>query len=558
MLLAALAILAACSGGSDPLSRLDARYTDVMVDLSVADRDTTRNVHNKEARRRKVAAEKARIAFFANDATRNAIEAALAEPSDDRGRVKAEGYKRHMLVAAAWTEEEKAEETRLLGRLDEAGAAEATWTSPDGKVEVDLTEDWTDASAPADGLSEDMRRDLAREYVAHQMSVVGPDLQDLVRLRNEVARRASFSNYWELGLAGQGLSPGEVDQIIEELRNVVGPVNRAIEGRAATMAAEKGLGDDFANRPLLRRAAGLEAGRDQADDYFDTDRAEERVTSFFQDMGIPTDGWQVYTGPTRYVRSGVYGFPIRPPDHVAIVMSQDRRWSLWQYEALAHEGGHATWWKNIEPDSVQSPVLWEPPAPWFEGFAQFFERLVYSPAFTARYVPELPEEQRRDLDAWRARNVAEAIADSIVDTQVERRLYEDPTNLEAICRFAAEKRAEVRGRPWLPPADDHALVYDRALLSSLLWNYPAYSQNYLFAYLAEAWMFRAVESAVGEPVGNPKVGPLLTGRVVRGPVTATFPDRLEALLPGARSEALRQYVGAGMPEQPALQAAAAP
>ena len=91
-------------------------------------------------------------------------------------------------------------------------------------------------------------------------------------------------------------------------------------------------------------------------------------------MGMPAGGWQIHTEPRRYARPGAYGFPIRPPDNVAIVISQDRRWSTWQYEALAHEGAHAIWWQLLPPEQAASPALWSPPAPWVEGLAGLFER----------------------------------------------------------------------------------------------------------------------------------------------------------------------------------------
>jgi len=397
------------------------------------------------------------------------------------------------------------------------------------------------ASAPADGLDDETRRGLAREYVQHRMRVVDSDLQELIRLRNTVARREGFSNYWELALAAQSLEPKEVDDIVADLTTVVTPFNQQVQDLLASKARELGCTPEFANYPMLIRKAGLDAGRDEADNLFDADLAEDRVMTAFQDMGIPTEGWQVYSGPQRYVRPGVYGFPLRPPEYIAIVMSQDRRWSMWQYEALAHEGGHAVWWRFLNDAEATSPVLWDPPAPWFEGFAQFFERLVYEPGFSARYVPDLPAELRQPLADWRARKMAEWITDSIVQTEAERRLYADPTSLEAIARFAAETRAQLTGAPIPPPSED-GLVYDPSLVSSILLQYPAYSQNYLFAYLTEAWMYEAVTAQVGDPIANAQVGALLRDKVVRGPSTTSLPDRIAALYPGERTDALRKYL----------------
>ncbi len=529
-------VLTGCMGSADPLGPLDERYTKVMVSLGAAERDSARNVRNKEARRRRSKAERARVDFFHDGRNVKAIEAAR-ESEDPVLKAKADAYWRHMLLYRSWEGSEKADETRLLGRLEEAAASSAMWHSPDGELEIDLGGSWSTVSRDADDLPQEIRDDLLLQFTEHQMTVVNKDLQELVRLRNEVARRAGFTNYWELGLAGEGLTPADVDTIIAELKPVVAPSNQALRARIDHTVQTSEIPNTFANQPLLKRKAGLESARTAVDSHFDTDLAEERVMTAFQDMGISTEGWQVYIGPTRYVRSGVYGFPIRPPEHIAIVMSESQRWSMWSYEALAHEAGHAAWWKMLGEES--SPPLWSPPAPWFEGFAFFFERQVYEPGFLARYVPDVPAQTRVDLANWRARQMGAWITDGIVQTLVERRLYEDPNNLEAIARFAAETRSALTGAP-VSTKTEQGLHYDDSLLSSILWNYPAYSQNYLFAYLTEAWLSEAVQEKIGEPIANDKLGPLLRDALVRG--EGSFESRLAAIKPGDRIDALGRYI----------------
>ena len=449
-----------CGAGEDPMVKVDERYTRIMTDLAKADRDAARNIRNREARKRKVEAENARSAFFSSSSFKSAM-AEATESTDPRVKAKVDGYRRHQLIASSWTDEEKKEETRLLSQLDELNGVEATWVSPDGKTSVALNSGWRQASREADGLSEKDRDALVASFIEHRMRVVGPELQALVKLRNEVARRAGFDNYWALGLASQGLTPKDVNEIIADLTPIVAPIAKATEARLAAQAETEGVENTFANRMMLRRSLNLEKGRDEAESFFDADLAEERVKEAFNDMGIHTDGWQVYTGPSRYTRSGVYGFPVAPPVGVAIVMSNDRRWTMWQYEAIAHEGGHAVWWQALNDSAAKSPPLWEPTPPWFEGFAGFFERLAYEPGFHARYIPELPKPLREELSAWRARSVARSIASSIVQTKVEQRLYEDPNNLDAICRFAATERQALTGSP--PPQDPNPFCFLRDL-----------------------------------------------------------------------------------------------
>ena len=536
VLLAALTV--GCSGDEDPMAAADKRYTRVMVDLAAADRDSTRNIRNREARKRKVAAENARSQFFTTRTFQDAF--AEAETSEFPGaKEKHAAYKRHKLIAGSWTKEEKKEETRLLTQLDELNGIEASWASPDGKTEIALSSGWRHVSKSADTLSEEDREALTSSYIEHRMRLVGSELQALVSLRNSVARRSGFNNYWELGLASQGLTVSDVETLIEEMTSIVQPLAQATEAQIAAAAVTEGIENTFANRMMLKRQLGLEKGRDSADSYFDADLAEERVTTAFKDMGIPTDGWEVYTGPSRYTRSGVYGFPVRPPSAVAIVMSNDRRWTMWQYEAMAHEGGHAVWWQAISDETAKSPPMWEPTPPWFEGFAQFFERLVYEPGFHARYVPELPKPEREALAKWRARSVAGSIASGIVQTQVERRLYEDPNSLEAITRYAADTRAALTGAA-AAPKTENGLTYDGSLLSAILWTYPAYSQNYLFSAMTEAWMWAAIKAELGNPIGNPKVGELLKTKIIRS--ADDLPTTLKRMSKGSRSDALKSYL----------------
>lgn|GEM_PF-1105280 len=525
----------------DRLAAVDHRAVEVMVDLGISNRDATRNVRSAEARQQKARAEEARVALYRDPEVQSAIEAARAHPASPAEAAKAEGYWRDMIVSRPWTPGEKAEEIRLLGKLEEAASTQAAWRSRDGSQDISLSGSWSEVSKAADDLAPAERQALLQEYVDHRMQLVGPDLQTLVTLRNEVAHREGFGSYWELGLASQGLDPAHVQELLDKVTNVVRPIHGAVAARIQAQATADGVERSYANLPWLRRRAGLELGSEQADAYFDGDLAEDRVLHAFTDMGIDTFGWQVYTEPARYARPGVYGYPIRPPDNLAIVMSQDQRWSTWPYEALAHEGGHAVWWRMLSPTEAASPALWGPADPWFEGFAQFFERLVFEPAFTERYVPELPSDLRVKVATWRAGRSAATLSDAIVETLTERRLYEDPSDLSAVASFAAQTRQQLSAGPQAP-VSSAGLSYDPALLSSILWAYPAYSQNYLYAGMTEAWMYDAVVSNVGEPVGNPAVGPFIRDRLVRAPAEQAFPDRLAAITEEDRLTALARYL----------------
>jgi hypothetical protein len=540
-----LSVLLACSQ-RNPLDALDKRYTDIMVDFGVAERDTARNIHNKEARRRRVKAESARVAFFQDPAVISAIDAAR-KSKDPATRATGEAYHRDLLGSLGWTADDKSQEERLIRELEEARGQEAIWNPPEGKSVTLSQTSWPLASRDGDSYTEEGRKELAQQYVDHQMDVVATRLQELVKLRNEVARRAGYANYWELSLESEGLTSEQVDKLVADLSAVVIPIQTEVAARIEATSKEHKIANTWANRPLLRRMAGLEAGRDEVDPFADSDRVEEVVMTALQDMGIATVGWQVYTGPSRIVRSGVYSFPIRPPKYVAVVLSTDTRWSIRTYQLLAHEAGHLVWWTNLSPTIAKSPPMWEPPPPWSEGFGGFFEHLVATPSFLDKYLPDLPADKRTAFAQWSPWADVEEIVRDIVGTVVERRLYEDPNSLEAVTRVGAELEQKLNATPDMPMQSSTGLYYTPTLVSNIPWNYTAYRPAFLSEAVVEAELASAVEAAVGDPVGNPKTGEFLITKLIRGKPEESFEDRLKALVPGSPSDALKAYLRAPPP-----------
>lgn len=539
--------LLACGGPpADPLADVDRRYSAILTELASAERDTTRNVHNSHARKRKVVAESKRVAFFAEPEVKQAVEQAkMAEPGSSlaaRGRV----YAQQVALATAWTAADREEEERLLGLLDESGSTERSWQSSDGAVGIPLGRDWAETSKQADVLTDADRLALADAFCTARVGVVSEHLVALVKLRNAVAKRAGYDSYWSFALTTQGLDAKAVAELSEQLGVLVAPLHQAEIAQVSAVALRESTSDNFANHPRLRRLAGLESGRDEAEGAFDADLAEERVLTFYRDMGFDVSAVQIYTGTTRVVRPGVYGYAIAPPQVASVVMSSDDRWSVWPYEALTHEMGHAVWWLGLADDAAASPATWEPRPAAFEGFAQFFEHAVFEPSFAAKYVPDLPESSRAKLQDWRRRQVAASITDAVVSSRVEEWLYANPDKLAEAFQLAATTRAELTGAP-APSPNAAGVVYDASLVSGLMWHYPAYSPNFLYASVVENQLWAAVSAELGDPVGNPKVGPFILEKMVRAPATTDFDQRLAAVSKGDALEPLRAYLAPSAP-----------
>ncbi|HJN73770.1 MAG TPA: hypothetical protein QGF58_07555 [Myxococcota bacterium] len=534
-------LLLSCGGPADPLGALDAEYVEIRAGLAIADRDTSRNVQNKEARARKIEHEQARVAFFSDGEVAATIDEAR-KSSDPTTAWKGEAYWREALLVRSWTEAEKERETELLAAIEDLRHAEATWSTEEG-TEIALNGRWESVSEGADTLSADERAELAAAWTSHRVVWIGSDLEELVRLRNEVARREGFDTYWELALAHRGLTPEQVDELDASISALVTPHNTRRAAALEHMAKELELPLDFANAPLLGRRAGLTLDRTETDAWFDSDLAEERVTTALGDLGISTEGLQLYIGPTRYARSGAYSFPIRPPQHAAVVLSNDTRWSDWPYRGLLHEVGLAIWWRSLPADHASSPVTWQPPTPWFEGFGDFFERMLFDELFLATYVPEVPEESRAVYAASRVQGTIQTLSWYLGCTRAERMLYERPGEWEAISAQLAGQERALRGEHFDAPPGD--IAYTSFLQSGLMLNYPAYVQNFLFSSATEARLWEAATEAVGHPVANPKLGPWVVDLVHSVGPGKSFEQRLDELSGGDRTDALQRYLSGG-------------
>jgi len=532
----ALLLFAACNGTGDSLATLDANYIEIRAGLAIADRDTSRNVQNKEARERKIEHEQARVAFFSDPSVAAAIETARAS-ADPATAWKGEAYWREAVFVRSWTAAEKERETELLAAIEDRRSSAATWSTEEG-TEISLNGRWETVSAEGDELSVEDRAELADAWAGHRTAWLGDDLTELVKLRNEVARREGFATYWELALAHRGLTPEQVEELDASIAALLEPHNAARAASLTAKAEELGVPADFAHAPYLRREAGQALDRTRTDAWFDSERAEERVTTALSDLGISTEGLQLYIGPTRYTRSGAYSFPIRPPEHAAVVLSSDTRWSDWPYRALLHEVGLSVWWRSLPTERASSPVLWQPPTPWFEGFGDFFERMLFDEEFLATYVPDVPEADRAAYAASRRDGTVQTLTWYLGCTRAERMLYERPGEWEAITAELAEQERALRGGDFAVPSKD----YTSFLQSGLMLNYPAYVQNFLFSSATEARLWEVVTEAVGHPVANPAVGPWLIELVHSVGPSRTFEQRLDELAGSDRTDALKRYL----------------
>jgi hypothetical protein len=530
-----------CSSGPSSTD-LDAAYSRIQYGLGIAERDTTRNIKDREARGRKILREQEEISFFKNEENMALIQE-MRSSAHELTAKKGEGYWMEAIFERSWTQSEKEREEELLARIQAKRQDEVTWSSPDGEIEVSLRSSWGRIADQITTLDGDLLTELTNAWVESKTAWIGEDLASLVRLRNEVARREGFATYWELALAHRGLNPEQVEAFADQLEALVTPLNAQDAADLAALARSNNIPNDWAHqRQISQLGEPLPSGA-ELDSEYDADMAESRLRESFSDMGLSMEGVQVYPGPTRYTRPGAFSFAIEPPETIAIVISKDRRWSAWHYGALAHEMGLAAWWRSLPESVVESPVLWDPPTAFFEGVGQFFERMATSTAFAQRidgFSPEIAES----LDRLHRKETIDTITHYVACTRTEKMLYERPGDWIAIAKESAALEARLNGRKWETPKNADGMPYVRALQSGLMLHYPAYVQNYLFATATEATLAEAAAKVMGNPVGNAQVGPWLRENLVH-PVSLENSFEVQLAILGGDSNptaALKRYL----------------
>jgi len=524
-------------------NQLDAEYSLIMRSLGAAERDNTKNIKDRSAQLRLTESEQGRIAFFRDQENTAAIENAILS-EDPFTAARGAAYALDALIYRSWTYEEKAREQELLASIQRIRQREVSWLSEGGETEIQINRSWSGVAADATGLSDEQMSALTTAWVDTRTEWMGEELEELVRLRNEIARREGFNTYWELALAHRGLTIDDVENITAQLTEIITPINQEMQDAIANQALELGIQNGFSTQPTIREASGVVPDSVTLDAEYDADLVESRINESMSEMGAETEGVSLYTGPSRYTRPGAYGFPISPPNRIAVVMSQDSRWSAWSYRALSHEMGLAFWWSNLPDAAAASPVMWEPASPWLEGIGQFFERLATSGAFATSMIEGFPSELANQLDGWHKVSTVDSINWYLGSTQMERLLYESPGQWAELSRASATIETELLGISWSPPEGSDGNSYPKFLQSSLMLHYPAYIQNYLFATTTEATLWKLVSEAIGDPVGNPEVGPWFVRELIT-PVSlgASFEERLAELAEGRSvTEALSQWL----------------
>ena len=268
----------------------------------------------------------------------------------------------------------------------------------DGK-EVTMSDIYTIMTAEKDAR----KRELAWRASKQVGDAIVADLIQLVKLRNQAARKVGFDNYHTMLITTGEQSIAQLDAVFAELDKLTEEPFAKLKNELDIVLA-KSFGitpvelrpwhyhDPFFQRTPLVYELDLDA-------YYKDKDVKELAEKYYASIGLPVD--DILARSDLYDRRGKYphafGTDIDRHGDVRVLcnLQDTERWA----ETILHELGHAVYSKHHDP---KEPWLFREPAHSFttEGIAVFFGRLSRNAAWmqSAKGGLGLTDAQRSEVE----------------------------------------------------------------------------------------------------------------------------------------------------------------
>jgi len=243
------------------------------------------------------------------------------------------------------------------------------------------------------------KRELAWRASKQVGDAIVDDLIQLVKLRNQAARKVGFDNYHTMSIVTGEQDAEELDRIFEELRKLTDtPFARMKEELDRILADSYGIASEdlkpwhyhdpfFQRTPLVYEL--------DLDFYYKNHDVKELAEKYYAGVGLPVD--DILARSDLYDREGKYPHAFsedvdrRGDVRILCNLQNTERWM----ETILHELGHAVYSKYHEP---KEPWLLRTPAHSFttEAVAMFFGRLSRNGAWMQEMLG-LSDEERTEI-----------------------------------------------------------------------------------------------------------------------------------------------------------------
>lgn len=336
----------------------------------------------------------------------------------------------------------------------------------------------------------EMRKKAADAKIASG-DLIADDLVELVKIRNDFAKKKGFDNYFDYKIAQDyDIQPKELDKLLSDVsKNIKNANAKVMTDKKQDLAQAFGIKQE----DLRSYHFGLLTGDDPEKLVNDQIKTKEQVVDIskkaYAGMGYNVDELPITLDlfPRANKNTHGFSFPIEPGKDARILANLTNNVS--SVDTLMHELGHSVF--TVKTDSSLPYMTQDTTSTMTEAVAMMMGDMIRTEGLAKDLVsPEVNEKFAKSLGSEEVNFVGH----SMTIIEFERAMYKNPD--QDLKQLWKDLCVQYKGRS---PQDE--ATNEWATVPHYL-SHPAYYQNYFRASLIKAQLYEALTDKFGKLTEN--------------------------------------------------------
>ncbi len=334
--------------------------------------------------------------------------------------------------------------------------------------------------------------------------LIADDLIELVKMRNDFARKKGYDNYFDYKISQDyDIKPEELDKILGDVA-----INTKQSNEKIMTGIKSDLSKVFGIKPEDLRSYhfGYLAGEDPEKLVNDQIKTKEQVVEIskraYLGMGYDVDSLPIILDlfPRENKNTHGFSFPIEPGKDARILANLTNNVS--SVDTLMHELGHSVF--TVKTDTNLPYLVQDTTSTMTEAVAMMMGDMIRTEGLAKNLVsPEINEKFRLSLGKEESLFIGSSMA--IID--FERNMYKNPD--QDLKELWKNMNIKYKGRSHKDEATNEWATIPHYL------SHPGYYQNYFRASLIKAQLYEALTDKFGKLTENKKTAQYLNDNLFK-------------------------------------------